>query len=130
MQFENSVALVTGGGRGIGQAVALAFADAGADVAVADMDAAIAQETADLVEQTGRRSVAIGVDVREPDSVQAMVESTQKALGDLDIAVNNAGVISIKGIAELGADDWDQVMAVNARGVPVHKGRSGRDAAS
>jgi meso-butanediol dehydrogenase/(S,S)-butanediol dehydrogenase/diacetyl reductase len=59
-----------------------------------------------------------------------MVESTQKALGDLDIAVNNAGVISIKGIAELGADDWDQVMAVNARGVPVHKGRSGRDAAS
>ena len=117
MQFENSVALGTGGGRGIGQAVALAFANAGADVAVADMDAAIAQETADLVEQTGRRSVAIGVDVREPDSVQAMVESTQKALGDLDIAVNNAGVISIKGIAELGVDDWDQVMAVNARGV-------------
>ena len=117
MQFENSVALVTGGGRGIGQAVALAFADAGADVAVADMDAAIAQETADLVEQSGRRSVAIGVDVREPDSVQAMVQATQKALGDLDIAVNNAGVISIKGIAELGVDDWDQVMAVNARGV-------------
>ncbi|MES1950989.1 Short-chain dehydrogenase/reductase SDR [Salinisphaera sp. S4-8] len=117
MQFENRVALITGGGRGIGQAVALAFARAGADVAVADVDVAIAQETADLVKRVGRRSTAIGVDVRDVDSVGAMVAAAEQALGDIDIAVNNAGVISIKGIAELDVEDWDQIMAVNARGV-------------
>ncbi|WP_353112117.1 SDR family NAD(P)-dependent oxidoreductase [Salinisphaera dokdonensis] len=117
MQLENRVALVTGGGRGIGQGIALALAEAGADVAVADVDAAIARETADKVEQAGRRSTAITVDVRDPASVEAMVASTQDALGDMDIAVNNAGVISIKGVGEISVDDWDQIMAVNARGV-------------
>ena len=117
MQLENRVALVTGGGRGIGQGIALALAEAGADVAVADVDATIARETANKVEQAGRRSTAITVDVRDPASVEAMVASTQAALGDLDIAVNNAGVISIKGVGELSVDDWDQIMAVNARGV-------------
>lgn len=117
MTLENQVALVTGAGRGIGQGIAMALAQAGADVAVADLDIDIARATAAQVEQKGRRSVAIQVDVTRPESVDAMVRDTESALGRLDIAVNNAGVISIKSIDELTLDDWERLMQVNVRGV-------------
>jgi len=117
MTLENQVALVTGAGRGIGQGIAMALAEAGADVAVADLDIDIARATAAQVEQKGRRSVAIQVDVTRPESVDAMVRDTESALGRLDIAVNNAGVISIKSIDELTLDDWERLMQVNVRGV-------------
>ncbi|AFT69445.1 Short-chain dehydrogenase/reductase SDR [Alloalcanivorax dieselolei B5] len=117
MELKGKVALVTGGGRGIGQGIALALAGAGADVAVADLDLAIAEETAAKVEAVGRRSVAISVNVAQPDSVRAMVEKVEAELGGLDIAVNNAGIISIQSIEELTAEDFDRIMAVNAKGV-------------
>lgn len=117
MQLSNKTALVTGGGRGIGRGIALALADAGANVAVADIDQAIADETAAMVEKTGRRSTAIEVDVTSTDSVSAMIAAVEADLAPLDIAVNNAGIISIQSIDELTADDWDRIMAVNARGV-------------
>lgn len=117
MELQGKVALVTGGGRGIGQGIALALAGAGADVAVADLDLAIAEETAAKVEATGRRSLAISVNVAQPDSVRAMVEKVEAELGGLDIAVNNAGIISIQSIEELTAEDFDRIMAVNAKGV-------------
>ena len=117
MELKGKVALVTGGGRGIGQGIALALAGAGADVAVADLDQTIAQETAAKVEAAGRRSVAISVNVAQPDSVRAMVEKVEAELGGLDIAVNNAGIISIQSIEELTAEDFDRIMAVNAKGV-------------
>lgn len=117
MQLNGKTALVTGGGRGIGQGVALALAQAGADVAVADLDIDIARETASKVEALGRQSLALKVDVAEPDSINQLVDDVAAAFGHLDIAVNNAGIISIKSVAELSADDWDRIMAVNARGV-------------
>ncbi|PHS57006.1 MAG: short-chain dehydrogenase [Alcanivorax sp.] len=117
MELKGKVALVTGGGRGIGQGIALALAGAGADVAVADLDQTIAEETAAKVEAAGRRSVAISVNVAQPDSVRAMVEKVEAALGGLDVAVNNAGIISIQSIEELTAEDFDRIMAVNAKGV-------------
>ncbi|GAB3686378.1 SDR family NAD(P)-dependent oxidoreductase [Salinisphaera aquimarina] len=117
MRLEKHIALVTGAGRGIGQGIALALADAGADVAVADLDINIARETAARIEKSGRRSIALQVDVADPDSVNAMIEGAEAALGPLGITVNNAGVISIKSVGELTLEDWERVMQVNVRGI-------------
>lgn len=117
MQLNGKTALVTGGGRGIGQGIALALAEAGADVAVADLDIAIARETAARVEALGRRSVPFQVDVSDSGSVNQLIGDVVGAFGQLDIAVNNAGVISIKSVGELSVEDWDRVMAVNAKGI-------------
>lgn len=95
----------------------MALAEAGADVAIADLDIAIARETASKVEALGRKSLALKVDVADVDSVNHLIDEMATAFGRLDIAVNNAGIISIKSIAELSAGDWDRVMAVNAKGV-------------
>ncbi|MGI0786114.1 SDR family NAD(P)-dependent oxidoreductase [Pseudomonas aeruginosa] len=115
--LSSRVALVTGAGRGIGRGIALALARAGTDVAVADLDPQVAEETAAAIRSLGRRSLALGVDVSDGDSVRAMVERVATEFGRLDVAVNNAGVISIRKVAELSLADWDRVMNVNARGV-------------
>lgn len=117
MTLNGKVALVTGSGRGIGRGIALALARAGADVAAADLDQATAEETAAMVEELGRRSVALQVDVTNDASVAKMVADVESALGPLDIACNNAGVIGIHPIEELTVAEWDRVMAVNVRGV-------------
>ncbi|SDI30726.1 meso-butanediol dehydrogenase / (S,S)-butanediol dehydrogenase / diacetyl reductase [Pseudomonas flavescens] len=117
LPLQGQVALITGAGRGIGQGIALSLAAAGADIVAADIHADIAEQTAERVAALGRRAKALAVDVREPASVEAMVAATLSAFGRLDIAVNNAGVISIDGIAELDVEDWDRVMDINARGV-------------
>lgn len=117
MTLNGKVALVTGSGRGIGRGIALALARAGADVAAADLDHGTAQETAALVKELGRRSVALQVDVTKDSSVAKMVADVESTLGSLDIASNNAGVIGIYPIEELTTAEWDRVMAVNLRGV-------------
>ncbi|MFC3058428.1 SDR family NAD(P)-dependent oxidoreductase [Paenirhodobacter populi] len=118
-QFSLSgrVALVTGGGRGIGAGIAKALAEAGADVLIADYNVALAEEGAAAVESLGRKSEAIVVDVRKPESVQAMIDSIEKTWGQLDIAVNNAGVVSLGGIEDLTVEQWDDLIDVNLRGV-------------
>lgn len=117
MQLEHRTALVTGAGRGIGRGIALALAEAGANVAVADFDQATAEATASLVAKAGRRSIALKVDVAQPDSVRQMIDDTESRLGQLDIAANNAGVIGIYPIEKLTPEEWDRLMAVNLRGV-------------
>jgi meso-butanediol dehydrogenase/(S,S)-butanediol dehydrogenase/diacetyl reductase len=93
------------------------LAEAGADVAVADTNVENAQQVAEEVKALGRRAIAIKADVTRWDQVQEMVKQTVDQLGKLDIAVNNAGVISIKPVEELTEDDWDFVNDVNAKGV-------------
>ncbi|TKD43686.1 SDR family NAD(P)-dependent oxidoreductase [Azotobacter chroococcum] len=115
--LSGKVALVTGAGRGLGQGIALSLARAGADVAVADLDPAGAEETAAQVRALGRRSLALAVDVARQDSVQAMVAKIVEGFGRLDVAVNNAGVIGIHKVGELTVEEWDRVLNVNARGV-------------
>ena len=117
MKLEDKVALVTGGGRGIGRGIAMRLAETGANVAVADMILENAQKVVEEVKALGRQAIAIQADVSQWDQVQAMAEQTVNQLGKLDIAVNNAGVISIKSVEELTPEDWDFVNNVNARGI-------------
>lgn len=116
--FSGRVALVTGGTSGIGRAVALAFAEAGADVAIAARQEAQASAACEAIEKAGGRACFVRADVRSEEDVSRMVKATVERFGRLDFAVNNAGVGG--DMAPLEAADqavWDDVMAINARGV-------------
>ena len=116
--LTDRVALVTGGSRGIGRAVALALAAAGADVAVNYREqAAAAGEVADAVRAAGRRAVAVGADVSDGPAVAAMLGTIERALGGVDILVNNAGIALIRGVDELTEADFDRTLAVNLKSV-------------
>src|SRR5512136_399985 len=93
-QLNNKVALITGGGRGLGRAVALAFAEAGADVAVASRTRAQVDEVAEAVRTRGRRAVSVQVDVTNSTSIAHMVNRVRAELGRIDILVNSAGIAS------------------------------------
>ncbi len=111
-------ALVTGAGRGIGAALAEALAEAGANVAVCDILKDNAETTARrIAEETGVKTIAVGVDIADPDQVRAMVDGVVEAFGRLDIACNNAGIsIPIKSIQDVTAEEWRRQMAVNLDG--------------
>jgi len=115
--LEGRIALVTGGGRGIGAGIAQSLARSGADVIVADYDATLAEEGAAAVRCLERRSASMVVDVRKPESVSALFEKIERDFGRLDVAVNNAGIVSLGSIEQLTVPQWDEVMAVNLRGV-------------
>jgi NAD(P)-dependent dehydrogenase (short-subunit alcohol dehydrogenase family) len=93
LNLEGKVAIVTGAGRGIGRAIALALAKEGAHVVVNDIDAAAAREVSEKIVALGSRSLAITADVTAMDSVEKMVNKTLDALGGIDILVNNAGIV-------------------------------------
>jgi meso-butanediol dehydrogenase/(S,S)-butanediol dehydrogenase/diacetyl reductase len=117
MKLEGKIALVTGGGRGLGEGIVKSLAEAGCDVAVVDIIEENAKKVAEDVKTLGRRAIALKVDVTKWDQVQKMVKDTIDQLGSLDIAVNNAGVISIMPVEELTEKDWDFVNDVNVKGV-------------
>ncbi|PSJ44703.1 hypothetical protein C7H85_12015 [Zobellella endophytica] len=117
MLLKGKKALVTGAGRGIGQAIALGLARAGADVAVADISLDAVAETASGIRALGRKAVELAVNVVDYDQVQAMVQQAAAELGTLDIAVNNAGVLGLYKVADMEPAEWDRVMNINARGV-------------
>ncbi|HEV8309971.1 MAG TPA: glucose 1-dehydrogenase [Methylomirabilota bacterium] len=110
-------ALVTGAGQGIGRAVALALARAGADVAVNDIMPEAAREVAAAVTGLGRRALAVPADVAEVSQIEAMLGQTVTGLGRLDILVNNAGIIRPTPFGQVTERDWDETFAVNARGL-------------
>lgn len=115
--LEGKVALVTGGGQGIGRALCLALAEAGADIAVADILLPMAQQVAAEVEALGRQALAIHADVSQGESVRAMVATCVDRLGALDVLVNNAGIFPVAIVATMSEAEWDRVMAVNLKGV-------------
>ncbi len=116
MRFDNTYALVTGGGSGIGRAVCLAFAREGADVGVADVSLEGAEATTQQVRKNGRKAVALRVDVTDPTSVQAMVNQAVAALGRIDMLVNSAGVREIVPFLQLPFAEWQRVIATNLTG--------------
>jgi NAD(P)-dependent dehydrogenase (short-subunit alcohol dehydrogenase family) len=93
MKLEGKVALVTGGGRGIGSAIVLALAREGADVAIGDIKNNLARDVANEVESLGRKSIVISVDVTRGSDVKGMVQRVLGVFGKIDVLVNNAGVI-------------------------------------
>ena len=116
MRFENKRVLVTGAGSGIGRAVCLAFAKEGGAVAGADMNLEAAQATAQNVTSADGKACALQLDVTQPDSVNAVVESTGKELGGIDILVNSAGVREIVAFLELSFAEWQRVISTNLSG--------------
>lgn len=116
--LRDKVALVTGGGSGIGRAAAQAFAREGAAVAVADANVRGGNQTVRLIEVAGGRALFIRADVTNPFSAERMVEATVDGLGGLDCAFNNAGIADrSRSLLDSSQDNWDRVMAVNLEGV-------------
>jgi NAD(P)-dependent dehydrogenase (short-subunit alcohol dehydrogenase family) len=116
-RLKDRAALVTGAGGGIGRGIALRFADEGARVGVADVDAESAEATATAIRESGGKAHAVTIDVADPESVERGVAETRAELGPIDVLVNVAGVWTGGNALEMEVSDWDRVMAVNARGV-------------
>ena len=117
MKLENQVAIITGSGRGIGRATALAFAKEGTDIVLAARTETEIASVAGEIEKLGRRALAIKTDVQYKSQVNAMVEQTLNTFGKIDILVNNAGVAVHNPISKIREEDWDLTMAVNLKAV-------------
>ena len=118
MTLVGKVALVTGGSRGIGRAIALKLAENGADVAINYAgNTAAAEEVKAAIEQMGRKALLIQCSVADTDGVQAMVNQVVKELGRLDILVNNPGITRDGLLMRMKEADWDDVMNTNLKGV-------------
>ena len=113
---DGKVALVTGGGRGIGRATAELLAAEGASVAIADLDLAAAQEVSQGIEGRGGRALALQADVSQEEQIGPMFERVLDHFGRLDVFHNNAGVFAQAPVDELSAEGWDRLMNVNLRG--------------
>jgi 2-dehydro-3-deoxy-D-gluconate 5-dehydrogenase len=112
-KLDGKVAIVTGAAQGLGQAMAIGLAEAGADVALVDiLDMSQTKET---IESLGRKSIAIEADLCQTTSVQPIVDTTVKELGGVDILFNNAGIIRRAPLVEFTEKDWDDVMNINIR---------------
>jgi 3-oxoacyl-[acyl-carrier protein] reductase len=117
MELQGQIAIVTGGGRGIGRATALELARLGADVVVAELDKAGAERTAAEVSALGRRALAIGTDVTRRGDLAAMVQRTRAELGRIDVLVNNAGIYRAAANLDVTEEHWDAIMTINAKAV-------------
>lgn len=111
------MAIVTGGGAGIGRAIALAMAQEGADVAVWDVNEPLAEEVSTMIRQIGQKSTSFRVDVSMAQEVHAAVQRVGEVLGRIDILVNNAGICQVTPVDQIEEKDWDRIFAVNVKGV-------------
>ena len=116
-EFENKVALVTGGSSGIGRATAIAFAREGAKVVVAARRVKEGEETVRLIKEAGSDGIFIPTDVSVEEQVRTLIEKTIDIYGQLDFAFNNAGVFEVGPITEATVDIYEKIFAVNVKGV-------------
>jgi NAD(P)-dependent dehydrogenase (short-subunit alcohol dehydrogenase family) len=115
--LTDRVAIVTGGGRGIGREIARTLAQAGAHIAVADYIAENGTEAAEEVRGMGREALAVQTDVRDSASVETMAQQVENQFGRIDILVNNAGIAQHKPAEDITDEEWLNMMAVNLNGV-------------
>jgi len=116
-RLTSKKALVTGAARGIGHAIAIAFAREGADVAILDLKQDSAERTANEVRGLGVNGVAVAADVSKEDQVKRAIAEAQRAFGRIDILVNNAGIDTTSTVVEMPTAMWDEMMAVNLRSI-------------
>lgn len=116
-RLQGKTAIVTGGARGIGGAIATAFAREGADVAVLDLKIEAAEAKVAELAQFGVRTFAVACDVSDEAQVETAIAEAIKALGHIDILVNNAGIDTTSLVVDMPTDMWDQMMAINLKSV-------------
>jgi len=135
MKLKDKVALITGGARGIGQAIAMNFAREGANIVVADVNLEVAQKTASDIEALGRKALALEMDVTDYAKVEEGINKILDKFGKVDILVNNAGITKDNLILRMSQAEWDAVINVNLKGTfncikavskPMVKQRSGK----
>jgi NAD(P)-dependent dehydrogenase (short-subunit alcohol dehydrogenase family) len=114
--LRDKVAIVTGGGRGIGRAIALAYAQEGAHVAIADLNIAEADRVKNEIVALERRALAIYCDVSKQEDVNHMAHRVVEEFGAVDILVNSAGIAIRSHVVDMKVEDWDGMMAINLRG--------------
>jgi NAD(P)-dependent dehydrogenase (short-subunit alcohol dehydrogenase family) len=115
--LAGKVAVITGGGGGIGRGMALAFAERGMHVALSDIDPEAGRAVRDEVAKTGVRTLFVQTDVSAPESVEAMARAVYAEFGEANVLCNNAGVSTFDPMHELRLDDWNWVLSVNLHGV-------------
>jgi NAD(P)-dependent dehydrogenase (short-subunit alcohol dehydrogenase family) len=115
--LEGKTVAMTGGGGGLGRAYGLALAQAGASLAVSDIDIEAAQRTADAVVSAGGRAIAVQADATEAAAFERLFDRTQAELGPLDVLLNLAGVFPKNSLADLPEEEWDAVMTLNLKSV-------------
>jgi meso-butanediol dehydrogenase/(S,S)-butanediol dehydrogenase/diacetyl reductase len=116
LRFQDKVVVVTGGSRGIGKSIAERFAREGARICVAANEPLV-HETAQALRDAGAQAISVVLDVTDKVQVKAMYEQVARELGEVDVSVQNAGVITVARLEDLTEAEWDKVMAVNTKGV-------------
>lgn len=116
MRLKGKVAIVTGGGSGIGEATALTFAKEGARITVADVADSAGNNTVERIRASGGEAIYVHADVASASEIQSVVRETIGNYGRLDVLFNNAGIAMRLGVAELPEEDWDRCIAINLTG--------------
>ncbi len=115
--LEGRIGIVTGGGQGLGKAFSLSYAEAGADIVVAELNSETGPQTVTDIETIGRKAIFVETDVRNRESVGAMVARTLEVFGRVDFIMNNAGVVHWEEAETVSETDWSEVIDVNLNGV-------------
>jgi NAD(P)-dependent dehydrogenase (short-subunit alcohol dehydrogenase family) len=115
-RLKGQTALITGGGTGIGRAIALAFAREGANVAVAGRRAEKLESVVREIEQAGRQGLAVACDVTKAADAEEAVRGTAARFGGLDVLVNSAGVLHVSTVENIPEEEWDRLMSINVKG--------------
>lgn len=126
MKLLNRCAIVTGGASGIGEAIAVAFAQEGADVAIFDMHEAKARKVMKRLEACGRKGHYVPCDVGDGAQVQAAFKEVDRVFGSVDILVNNAGTIRLSPVVDTPEEDWDLILRTNLKSVFLCSQQAGR----
>jgi len=115
--LEGKVAIVTGGGQGLGKVFCQAFAEAGADIVVAEINAETGPQTVEEMKGMGRRSIFVETDVRSVESIQAMTDAALKEFGHIDVLMSNAGIVKWSEGENVPEEEWREVIDVNLNGL-------------